>query len=382
MEMIARRAFCVSAALVALGTAAPVLAKPAPEVIYIGQHGTTIQAARFNPVDGTLGLIGPVADSRRSTWALAHPRLPIVYFNEDPPADQEPSGGVMAYGIHATTGALTKLSDQRVGGAGTTHLWFDKASNTILAANYGAGSLVTLPVKPDGTVGAPTSTVKFTGSGPHKRQASSHAHGVSVSPDGHWALVTDLGADRVWVVPFDRQTGKLGALDLASPHHAVLPAGSGPRHMVWSASGQYLYVLTELTASLLTYRWDGAKGQLALVDSQSTDAAGYTGDKSASEIAISRDGRFLYTGNRGDNTLVVFALNGATGAAKMVQRLSSGGLMPWHFTLHASGRWVLVANRGSDSVNVLARDPKTGMLSATANKVSVTFPVQVFSRGQ
>jgi len=378
--MIARRAFCVSGALLALTLSGAVTAapKPAQEVIYIGQHGNAIQAARFNPTDGSLTLIGPVADSRRPTWAVGHPRLPIVYFNEDPPADQQPSGGVMAFHIDAHSGSLTKIADQRVGAPGTTHLWFDAGSSTILAANYGGGSLVTLPVKPDGTLGEPSSSVKFTGSGPHKRQASPHAHGVSVSPEGRWVLVTDLGADRLWVVPFDRASGKLGAFDAASPHHVALPAGSGPRHMVWAPSGKFLYVITELTATLVTYRWDAAKGMLALVDSVSTDAPDYTGDKSASEVAISADGKFLYAANRGDNALVVFKLNAASGKPALVQRQSTGGATPWHFALHGSGRWVLVANRGSDAVNVLARDPKTGLLSATAQKLSVTFPVHVF----
>jgi 6-phosphogluconolactonase len=148
--------------------------------------------------------------------------------------------------------------------------------------------------------------------------------------------------------------------------------------MVWAPSGKFLYVLTELTATLVTYRWDAAKGMLRLVDSVSTDAPDYTGDKSASEVAISADGKFLYAANRGDNALVVFKLDAASGKPALVQRQSTGGATPWHFALHSSGRWVLVANRGSDAVNVLARDPKTGLLSATAQKLSVTFPVHVF----
>jgi 6-phosphogluconolactonase len=380
----ARRTFVVSCVALALGLpGGAVLARgAASELVYIGQHGPAISAARFNTATGDLSLIGPVAPNRRPTWAVMHPTLPIVYFNEESGNEGDNSGGIHALKMDAKTGALTKIADVRAGGGGTTNLWFDAASHTILAANYGGGSLATIPVNPDGTLGAVTSLVSFPGKGPHKRQGSSHAHGVSLSPDGRWALVTDLGADRVWVVAYDRKTGKLGAFDPASPQHFVFAPGTGPRHMTWAPSGKFLYVVDELTANVESFGWDGAKGQLSHLGSQSSNVPGFTGEPSVSEITISADGRFLYVGNRGDNTIDVYRVNPATGALKEAQRVSTGGKMPWHFALHGSGRWVLVANRDSNAVNVLARDPRSGLLRDTGKALTMNQPVHVVFTGR
>ncbi|MBB3954440.1 lactonase family protein [Novosphingobium sediminicola] len=355
--------------------------KPAGQLVYIGMHGDKITAARFDPAKGTLESIGPVAGNARPTWGLRMPGQPVIFFNEEAGNGGDAQGGVQAYRVNTATGALDKISDVRAGGGGTTHLWYDAPSRTMLAANYGGGSLATIPVGADGTLGAVASLTKFIGSGPHKRQGSPHAHGVSVDPSGKWALVSDLGSDRVWVLPFDRKTGKVGAYDATSPQHYVAPFGTGPRHMAWSPVRPVLYVADELTADVDTLAWDAVKGRLTLVQSLSTNAAGFKGEASASEVAVSRNGRFVYVANRGDSTIVVHKVDPKTGALTRIQRLSSGGRMPWHFTLDGTGRWLLAANRDSNRVNVLAINPVTGMLSDSGHSLETKQPVHVLMSG-
>ncbi len=94
-----------------------------------------------------------------------------------------------------------------------------------------------------------TSCVRGEGSGPHRRQTGSRAHGVTVSPDGRHVLVTDLGADRTFIHRFDRSTGQvLPGTGLA------LPPGRGPRRAVFHPSGRYVHVLHELSAEVSTWR--------------------------------------------------------------------------------------------------------------------------------
>jgi 6-phosphogluconolactonase len=62
--------------------------------------------------------------------------------------------------------------------------------------------------------------------------------------------------------------------------------------------------------------------------------------------------------------------------------VSTGGKMPWHFALHGSGRWVLVANRDSNAVNVLARDPRSGLLRDTGKALTTNQPVHVVFTGR
>jgi 6-phosphogluconolactonase len=346
------------------------------DIVYIGVHGTQIHAALFDPGDGNLTALGPVANNPRPTWAEPHPRLPIVYFVNDSRNEQTAQGTIQAFRVRQRSHELELFAEQSAGDSGPTHLWLDARSRTLLVANF-SGSVATLPLRRDGAVGERTSLVKFMGSGPHRRQTSAHAHSIALDPSGRYALVPDLGADRVWVLPFDRRTQTLGAYDPTSGIHFVAAPGSGPRHLSFHPGGRTVYLVNELTAMVDTLRWKAELGRLEKVQSISTDDPAYTGDRSAAEIAVSDDGRFVYVSNRGDHALVVFAVDRASQTLSLVQRITSGGARPWHFAIHRTGRWLIAANRDSDSLTIFALDRTTGRLSATGKSLAVARPVHV-----
>jgi 6-phosphogluconolactonase len=343
--------------------------------VYVGTHSHDLYLAAFDPSNGALRLEGPVATLTRPTWAVRHPGLPVLYVANEVDNAGDGKGSVRAYTINSSTGALNLLNEVRSGGGGTTHLWLDAPSHTLLAANYGSGSLSSISILPDGRLGSLVSNVVETGSGPSPRQRSAHAHGSVVDPTGRYAIVADLGADRFFVYPFDRHTGALSAGDGVASL-AVQP-GSGPRHLAFGPHGHILYAVAELTAELLTLSWDAGKAQLSLLDRQSLNSPDHVGDSSASEILVSRDGGFVYVGNRGENTLLVYKVARSTGLLTQVQRIDAGGLTPWSFAFDPSGRWLLVAQEKSGKVNVFRVDGRTGQLVATSNTVSLPSPVSL-----
>lgn len=363
-----------AAAALTLGTAAQ--AAP-PLLVYIGMHGSEIRVGHFDPAKGTLTVDGPVAQVPRPTWTVAHPTLPILYSVNEVGNDGKSNGSVYAFHIDRKTGALTKIGEVDAGGGGTTFLTLDPRSHTLFAANFGGGSVATIPINPDGTLGQRTSLVQDIGTGPHKRQTSPHAHAAEIDPTGHFVLVSDLGADRLFVYPFDAATHTLSLPAKGAEHHYIAPPGSGPRHTVFSPDGHYVYLLNELTADLVSFRWDGARGVPTQIDRRSTNSAGFTGESSVSEIAVSPDGRFLYAGNRGENTLVVYALNRATGKPTLIQRISGGGDTPWSFSFDPGHRWLLVANEHSGKIAVFSVNRATGKLTDTKARVDTPSPVSI-----
>lgn len=342
-------------------------------LVYVGMHGGQVRALRFDAGSGRLTMIGPVADVPKPTWSVAHPTLPMLYsVNED-----SKDGGAVAFAVNRETGALTKINEIATGGGGTTYLSLDVPSMTLLAANFGGGSVSSIAVNRDGSLGSLVSTIKATGSGPHRRQASSHAHSIAVDPSGRYALVPDLGADRVFVYDFDRATHALSPDDAANPRSFVAPAGSGPRHITFGSSGRFTYLLNELTAEIATLHWDAQEGRLTLVQSLPTSSEEFRGVTSGAEVAVGPDGRFVYVANRGENTLLVYRVDSDSGALSLVQRTSSGGDVPWSFAIHPSGKWMLVANERSSKVNVFSIDLASGMLSDTGRSVDSTAPVSL-----
>lgn len=341
----------------------------ADTLVYVGTQSTTLQAMRFDATRGALTAIGPVARDLRPTWTLAHPTLPILYAVDD---DSARDGTVTAYAVDRATGALHLLNQVATGGKGATHLWFDAPSRTLFAANFASATTASIAVNPDGSLGGLVSAIQATGAGPHRRQASAHAHSTAIDPTGHFALAPDLGADRVFIYGFDRATHAL-----TQDHAFATPPGSGPRHLVFGKSGQFVYLVNELSATVMVLRWDAAPGALALLQTVPLNAPDFAGAKSAAEIALAADGRFVYVANRADNTIVVYAVDPAAGTLALVQRAPAGGDVPWSFAIDPSGRWMLVANQKSAGVNVLRIDPASGKLAATGVSVATPAPVNI-----
>ncbi len=344
------------------------------EWLYIGTQGNKVHAAKFDPVRGEFAAIGPVADIDRPTWAIRHPVLPIIWFNQSTGNDGKSEGAVHALKFDSMTGQLEPIARATAGGGGTTNLAYDADSRRLFAANFGSASITALTVDRGGIPGPIVSTQIVTGSGPHPRQARPHPHAVVLDPTGHWLLVPDLGADRVWVLPFDRRAGKLLPADLSDPRHAVLPPGCGPRHLAFHPKGRWAYLVEELTANVRVFGWNAAQGRLTTLQTISTDDSSFSGTRSAAEIAVSRDGRFVYVSNRSDHSMVVFAVDARTGGLSMIQRAASGGKLPWHFALHQSGSWLVVSNRDSSELALFRVDEATGRLKDTSNRLPSPAP--------
>ena len=329
------------------------------DIIYIGAWLTSdLYRAQFDPDAATLTGLGTVA-AVNSSWAVRHPRLPVLYV-----ASGIDDGTAYSFSIEARTGDLTQTSAISTGGSGSqgiiSFVSVDEPSHTLLVANFAAGTVLSLPIGPDGALSAPASSVADTGSGPNPRQNGPHPHCIVADPTGRFVLVADFGADRVFVYPFDRRTRRISASDAPPPY--ATPPGSGPRRLVWHPDGRTLYLMTELTATISTLEWDPRTGTLAERAVQAADPSTFTGTRSAAEMVLSHDARFLYVSNRGENALQVYAVDPVTAIPALVQRTSCGGSVPWSFSIDRTGRWMFVANQASNRINLFSIDHRTGRL--------------------
>ena len=97
------------------------------------------------------------------------------------------------------------------------------------------------------------------------------------------------------------------------------------------------------------------------------------GDSTA-EIQIHPSGRFLYGSNRGHDSIVVFAIDGATGKLRLVGHEPTRGKTPRNFILDPTGHYLLAANQDSDNIVVFRIDGRTGKLSANGSVLAVPAP--------
>lgn len=347
-------------------------------LVYLGTRaegvGNGIFAARFDEKTGRLTPLGLAAEIERPTWLRASPHHSFLYAVSETGNDGKSEASLYSLSADRQTGKLTVVSKVGSGGGGATHFVLEPKSRTFLVANYGTGQVSAIPLNPQAVLGTVTSVQSDTGSGPHPRQKSPHAHGVAVDPTGHFVLVADLGADRIFIYRLDPVSRQLTPGD---PAFVSTGPGSGPRHLVFSANGKFVYVNTELSSQVVTFRWNAAAGKLEPIDTISTLSPGFKGLSGAGELSSSADGKYLYASNRGEDTIVVYRANPDTGALMEIQRLSSGGKSPWNFSIDYSGRWFLAANEGSDLVSVFKRDPASGKLSPTDESLASPHPSSI-----
>ena len=353
-------------------------AASADELVYFGTHGSGpgqgIAVARFDPKTGHLTDLGLAAEIERPTWLVPGLKHGAFYAVSETGNDGKSEASVYSLAADDKTGKLRIVNQVGSGGGGATHLALDPKSRTLFVANYGTGEVGALPVKADGSLAPVASKQADQGTGPTPRQTKPHAHAVVLDPSGRFLLVPDLGADRVFVYRFDPKTRVLSA---GNPTFAAAAPGSGPRHAVFSPDGKFVYIDSELSGEVTSYAWDKKLGHLSPIETLSILPPDFAGDRSAAEIALSKDGRFLYVSSRSDDAIVAYAVDHASGKLTPIGRTPSGGKTPWSFSLDPSGRWMLVANEASSQVTVLKIDPKTGKLTPTAETLQVPKPVNV-----
>ncbi len=353
-------------------------AMSASQLVFIGTYTNKdvpskgIYAVRMDATTGKLSEPVVAAETPNPTFLAWRPDHRVLYApGEGPGPAGKTSGGAAAFGFDATSGQLTLLNARGAGGGGTTMLSTDATARMLVTVAYGSGQVASFPLSADGRIGERTSFIPHQGPlGPNKgRQDKPHPHSVTFSPDNRFALVADLGLDRVFVYRVDPATATL------TPHEPACvstPPGSGPRHTKFSRDGKFFYILNEIDGTVTACAYDAARGVATPIQTLSTLPAGFVvkDPDRAAEIRVHPNGKFVYASNRGHDSIAVFSIN-ADGSLKLVEIAPCGGREPRNFELSPDGQWLICANQNSNNVASFKVDARTGRLTPTGSAVNV-----------
>ena len=348
---------------------------------YTAGQSQGIYRLNFNSATGQIDAKPlQVIKSDNPSWlTLSKDQRRLFVVNENGPGQSDPVGRVSSYAIDPKTHELSLINQVQSLGNEPTHSSLSADASHLFVSNYSVaedpgGTLAVLPVSADGVLKPVVQMSSHPASRVNpERQMSSHVHSTVSSPDGRYVFSNDLGADRVFAYRFDPKANPDLPLTPANPAFVQLPAGSGPRHLLFSADGKHAWLTMEMSAQVAVFDYrDGSLEQTQMVDL----AAGQpVSDKAAAALHASADGKFLYVSNRGTaNQLLVFAIDPATGHLKELQRRSVEGDHPREFSLDPSGKFVLIANQKSNGIVVVERDAKTGLLGKTVQKLPMDAP--------
>jgi 6-phosphogluconolactonase len=355
-------------------------ADPKELLTYFGTYTNSgkskgIYCYRFDLASGKLTEAGVTEGIKNPSFVAIHPSGKSLYaVSEVNDADGKPAGAVMAFALDRKSGKLTPLNHQSSEGQGPCHVNVDKTGRCALVANYGSGSVASLPIKSDGSLEKAASAIQHEGSSVvPNRQAGPHAHSFNISADNRFAFAADLGMDKIMIYKLDPVKATLTP---NNPPFAETPKGGGPRHFFFHPSGRFAYVCNEITSAVTAFSYDADKGSLKPIQTISTLPEETKGNSTA-EVQVHPSGKFLYCSNRGHNSLAIFSIDEKTGQLTAAGHQSTLGKTPRNFGIDPTGKYIIACNQATDNVAVFKVDQATGKLAQVGDLVNIPAPVCV-----
>lgn len=190
------------------------------------------------------------------------------------------------------------------------------------------------------------------------------SHCILSDPSGSFFFVPHTSpVNRIDQFRFDPDGKKLVPND---PPHTACPENTGPRHIAVTMDGRFVYSSNEQGLSATAHRLDPQTGLLeAFQTLRTTEVAPSEVKMSCSDVELSPDERFLYVANRdgrtGRSSIACFAVNPVDGTLRFAARTPVGAV-PRSFNITAGGRFMVVAAQAENTLTLHAVDGITGAL--------------------
>lgn len=277
-----------------------------------------------------------------------------------------------SFSFDKESGQLTLLNSQYTQGSSPAYITLDVNGNNALTANYGGGSISQFNINSDGTLSALSNLFQFEGKGTDStRQQKPHLHSVRYSPDGSFMFAADLGTDRIYRYKSINSVFE-GQPALLKSDTAIIttPAGTGPRHFDFHPSGLYFYLLGELSGEVIVYDYN-----MGDLKQKQTILADTVGARASADIHVSPNGKFLYASNRLEaDGIAIFKIDSQDGTlTKVGYQLTAKH--PRNFAITPNGKFLLVAGRDDNVIEVYSIDKETGLLTNTNQDIAIDMPV-------
>lgn len=326
--------------------------------------GEGIYVYRLDEFSGALELLGKTTGIANPSYLAFDASQSFLYaVNELKAYQGKSTGTVSAFAVDAQTGTLEFLNRQLSHGTDPCHVVVDKRREHVFVANFMSGSVCVLPVREDGSLGEACDVVQHRGSSIHPlRQSGPHAHSVTLDASNRFAFVPDLGIDRLMIYRFDPKRGKLEPNSV--PWIALKP-GAGPRHLSFDPGGKFAYLVNELDSTVAAMSYDSSLGTFGYLHTARALPDGFAGDSTCADIHVHPFGHFVYTSNRGHDSIAIHRIDPRSGRLSYVGHESTQGKTPRSFGIDPGGRFLVAANQDSDSIVTFRIDAQSGKLQAT-----------------
>jgi len=258
------------------------------------------------------------------------------------------TSAITAFKLH-DDGTLKFINSESSNGKGPCHVSLNESGDKAVVSNYGSGTISMHSINENGSIKKASQIFNHN----EKDKKPSHAHSAQFYEDN--IFVSDLGRNRLYQYKLNDEIYKIESKSIIN-----IEGNPGPRHFSITKDGNFIYVINEYGGSITSIkRTDTGFEQ---IDLDSTLDKNYKGKNKCADIHLSKDERFLYGSNRGENSIAVFKRDTKTGMIEKIQSVSVHGNWPRNFTIDPTGKFMLVANKISENISVFSIDSDTGKL--------------------
>jgi 6-phosphogluconolactonase len=355
-----------------------------PTFVYIGTYsqyyghvdgkGKGIYIFTYDPADGAMTPVGVASGIVDPAYLALAPNRRFMYsVNESKVLDGQPGGGVSAFAIEPTTGLLTFVNRQPAHGDFPCFLTVDATGSVVIVANHDGANTVAYPIQSDGSLGLASCIVPHVGvSAQADHPGAPHPHSVNIDSTNRFAIVCDKGLDQILVYRIDPTRGLLTSND---PPFVAVQGGTAPRHFAFHPSERFAFVTNEVGSTVTSFAFDTESGRLREINTVPTVPTSFTAPNHTADIRIHPNGKFVYSTNRGHDTVASFAVDATTGRLTPIGHTSTLGGWSRHIRFDPSGRLLLVANQNEGTIVPFAVDPNNGTLTPTGAVTYTPTPV-------
>jgi 6-phosphogluconolactonase len=204
--------------------------------------------------------------------------------------------------------------------------------------------------------------------------ARQNPHMIKTDPLGKYVFVTNKGGDIVQQFIFQDD----GLLRSNNPEGVVVKTKSGPRHLTFDPHGGIMYVVNELSCTIVAFHFDKINGTLTGPFQEiTTKPVNYTSYNTCADIHITPDGKFIYASNRGHDSLAGFSIDPGSGELTPIGWFPTEK-EPREFEIDPSGKFLIAAGESSGRI-AFYRIQSDGSLLLLKTYETGKWPVWVMS---
>ena len=320
--------------------------KPQNTSLYVGTYtngaSEGIYKFDFNTKTGVLSNLQLAVSTENPSYLAFSTDKKYVYA-----VNEIENGAITSFKVE-NDGSLTSLNTKSTNGAHPCHITINNSGDKVVVSNYTGGNASLHSILKDGSI-----TEAFQVLDHNTDSIASHVHSAKFLKDD--LFISDLGRNA-----FYQYKLKDDLYTLESPSIIEMNGNPGPRHFSISKDGNFIYIINEYGGSITSFKKTDTG--FKQIDFDSTIDEKYKGENKCADIHLSKDERFLYGSNRGENTIAVFKRNTETGMIDKIQNISVFGDWPRNFAIDPTGKFLLVANEKSENISVFSINNSNGKL--------------------